>query len=178
MKRVFYFIRFILLGFFAFGSAHAQDSGDVNLEKLQAHFILKFTSYIEWPSSSDAFTIGVLSNPELYNTMKEVFEGKKVAGRAVVLEHLDKLDGKHNKKNYSIIHAKQIDVSLVKELNLLNSAGLLTISQDPSGLQGRALINFYVSNDGKLRFEIDNSKAEQHQLKINSRLLNLAKNSK
>lgn len=159
--------------------AFPKNANDINLEKLQAAFILKFTNYIEWPARKSPFAIAVLNNPELYNSMKEVFEGKTINEQVVTLIHLDKLEHKRDKNiNFNIICIKHINSALAKELSQLGTSGLLTITQDPNGPNEHTVINFYVTDEGKLRFDIDNSKAESHQLKINSRLLNLARNSK
>ena len=148
---------------------------EVELEKLKAVFIYKFTNYIEWPKTGGDFNVGVVDSPKTYEAMKEVFEGKSIAGRKVTLSSLKKPN-----KNvpYDILYIQHIDTEVQSELGQLKSSGLLIITQSEKGRHEKAAINFYLDADDKLSFEIDNERAIQHDIKINSRLLNLSRNRK
>ena len=148
-----------------------------SLEKLQAAFILKFTNYIEWPyqPKETPFTIAVLKDQAMYDALSESFAGKSIAERVVKVEKVEKFD---KDSSYQIIFIKNQGQEGVKRLHNVKSSGLLSISVDPSGIQQDVVVNFYLADQDKLRFEINNEEANARELKINSRLLNLAKSSK
>lgn len=148
---------------------------EASLEKLQAAFIFKFTNYIEWPAQdSGTFTIGVYDNPEMFEAIKEAFAGKTVKNQPVAVSALKKLD---KGTSFNILLLKNSVAAQSKDLLQLKKSGLLTVSYNPEGIAENVVINFYMSQNN-LRFEIDNVKAGENNLKINSRLLNLAKSSK
>lgn len=148
----------------------------VSYENLQAAYIHKFTNYIEWPANkSHNFVIGVVDNPEAYEALKKELDGSMIENRRVQVVKLDKIDP--NDK-YDILHVTKIDRHILKEIPRTPLKNTSIISQDPQGLNEHALINFFMEDSGKLRFDINQAKATQLDIRINSRLLNLARKIK
>lgn len=144
-------------------------------EELQAAYIQKFINYIEWPqSNSSQFVIAVLHNENEYVAMKNALQGKQIQGRTVVVEHIRTPD---LSQNIQMLHVKEMDLSTVKELQKFNKSPILVISQDLEELSKEVVINFFLEN-GKLRFDINVEKANNINIKINSRLLKLARKIK
>lgn len=167
-------LKFIfLLLIFSSLKVHASD---VSFEGLQAVYIHKFSNYIEWPKQKNSnFVVAVLDNPEIYQAMRELFEGKLIDNRPAIILNLKKID---KNERYDILHINEMDGVLIKEIKPISEQDILIISQDPQGLNEYVSINFFLETDGKLRFDINLSRANQNHLKINSRLLNLARNLK
>ncbi len=148
---------------------------EVRVERLEAAFVQKFTHYIEWPArGSDQFTIGVMGGGESLAALREAFEGKSVGPRAVTVKAVSRLE---KGEQYDIIHVGDASPAM-KELKNLSPEGLLVISRTSGGMPDGSIINFYVADQGKLRFQIDGESAAKRGLKINSRLLNLAKEAR
>ncbi len=170
MKAVFnYFISWLVLLSFSTNSF----AKDVNPESLQAAYIQKFIHYIEWPAfDGDKFTIAVYQNPAMAEAIGQAFGNSVVLGKQVQVVNIEKVD---KKTNYNIIHVQKIDQGLSKEILQLKLHGILIITQSDSGLDNNAQINFFFDNEGKLRFDINQTSSLVHGLKINSRLLNLAR---
>lgn len=144
-------------------------------EELQAAYIQKFINYIEWPASSNSqFMIAVYQNENEFEAMKGALEGKKIQDRSAVVVHLTKFD---HTQNYEIVHVKTFDHSTAKELHKLLNKPTLVIAQDLEALTKEVVINFFLEN-GKLRFDINIERANEINLKINSRLLKLARKLK
>lgn len=149
---------------------------EVSYENLQAAYIHKFTNYIEWPNTkSHNFVIGVVSNPDAYEALRNELDGAMIENRRVKVIKLDKIDP--NEK-YDILHVTKIDRDILKEIPRTPLKNASIISQDPQGLNEHALINFFMEDSGKLRFDINKAKATQLDIRINSRLLNLARKIK
>jgi len=145
-------------------------------EELQAAYIQKFINYIEWPPIDDPyFIIAVFGNPKEFESLRKIFDDKKISNRQAVVVHLPKLDLTNR---YDIIHIKDIDTKTEKELQKLENKPVLIISQDLKTISKEVTINFFLEEEGKLRFDINNQKALKSKIKINSRLLNLARKLK
>lgn len=149
---------------------------NVNPESLQAAYIQKFINYIDWPPSvDDKFTIAVLNNPPMHEALTAAFTNGVVLGKQVQIIHIDKIE---KKASYNILHISKVDQGLIKELAQLNLQGLLIVSQSESGSSEHVQISFFFDEQKKLRFDINQTSALEHSLKINSRLLNLARSLK
>ena len=151
-------------------------TSEVSYETLQAAYIHKFTNYIEWSANKkESFKIGVLNNSDAFLALKEELAGKMIDNRQVVVLDIKKID-KNNE--YDILHISKMDESISKQMSDQSLTKTLFISQDPKGLNEHTLINFFMEDSGKLRFDINQNKASQLNIKINSRLLNLARKMK
>ena len=83
------------------------------------------------------------------------------------IESLDNLSA-------DILIVQNLNPQTSEKLAQLSTDGVLVVSMADEAATMGSVINFYVDN-GKLRFEINNKKAQANGLKINSRLLKLAK---
>lgn len=148
----------------------------VNPESLQAAYIQKFINYIDWPvSSEDKFTIAVLNNQPMYEALTEAFTNGVVLGKQVQVIYIERIE---KKAVYNILHISRIDSGLIKDLSQSKLQGLLVVGKIESGSSDHLQISFHLDVDGKLRFDINQTSALEHGLKINSRLLNLARSLK
>ena len=149
---------------------------DVNQVSLQAAYVKKFIDYIEWPAiSQEKFAIGIVNYPAMVKAINETFAEKVISGKSVEISHLEKVDPK---VNYNILIFNQLPEGSLKILSKVEKRGLLVISFDDSGNMEYAQINFFLDQEGKLRFDINQTSTLEHGLKINSRLLNLARSLK
>lgn len=141
-----------------------------DLERLQSLYIQKIIHYVEWPANgSDRFTIAIYDNEKLFTALTETFNEKVINGKTV---HVVKADKSLKIGNVHIVCAQQSE-----KFKLLPAQGVLYITTDTSGLQGKSILNFF-EEEGKLRFDINQSKASESNLRINSRLLKLARTLK
>lgn len=150
--------------FLSLSSAHA---GEIDLARLQTAFIEKMIHYVEWPQyEGDSFVIAFRQDDRAFLSALQELEDNLVLGKDVKI-----YDGEKPKKP---------QVLLLKTTNSQKfsaSSGTLIITQDPVGLSDESMINFFVE-EGKLRFDINHTLAQQKGLKINSRLLKLARHVK
>lgn len=152
-------------------------------EKTQFHseydlklvFIEKFTQFIDWPESSNlsskkSFIIGIYgSNPfgEYLNYLKK----RTIKGLPVKIELLNNLNEIQDQNLLFISSDKSDEINEI--IDYLKNKPILTISDSPSGEKKGVLINFYLEND-KVKFYINNQKANNCNLMIHSPLLKIA----
>lgn len=152
---------FALSLFLSLFSAHA---GEIDLARLQTAFIEKMIHYVEWPHfEGDSFVIVFRQDDRALLSALQELEDNLVLGKDVKISEGDR--------------PKNPQVLLLKTINsqkFSSSTGTLVITQDPEGLSDNSMINFFVE-EGKLRFDINHTLAQQKGLKINSRLLKLAR---
>lgn len=173
MKR-FYKILFIAMALLAVSATSF--AKEVNPESLQAAYIQKFINYIDWPPSpDDKFTIAVLNNQSMYEALTKAFLNGVVLGKQVNVIDIEKIE---KNVSYNIIHVSKADQSFLKELKHLNRQGLLVIGHHELGACDGIQICFFFDGEQKLRFDINQTLALENSLKINSRLLNLARSLK
>ena len=143
-------------------------------EKLKTVFIYNFTKYIQWPvaSDSDNFVIGVVGRTKLTKELEELAKVKKVGNKIIQVMKLE---------NPS--EAEGVNILVISESSSDQLSGakasyqgqpILIVCEEEGLVQAGAGINF-ISEDGRLHFEISKSNIEAHSLKVSSQLLSLGK---
>ena len=150
-------------------------SQDATAPELKAAFLLNFARFTIWPDN--ALPIGaplmfcVSGDDRIADAIEELARRQQIQDRAI------------------LVHRVKADVAAVCHL-LYSSAGqlgrdrpllrtlaaspVLTVSDSPEFTKAGGIVNFYVDN-GKMRFAMNPKAAERAQLKISSKLLNLAR---
>lgn len=163
---------YLLLSFKTEGTTQISNEADV-----KAAFIINFTKYIEWNSSSldksDVFKIGVLGDTPIYQSLKEL-SAKKVKNKQIEVLFFQ--------NSSSLQECHLLYVSSNMTLNDLKSSSnsvkcknALVIGDKKDALVNGASINFVAVGD-QLKFEINLQNINKNQLKVSSQLLQLATN--
>ena len=170
-------LRFLALAAFACASFAASAQGDVqaSANSVRAAFLFKFGSYVEWPpaaATGAAFTLGVVEDDALADTLASLVAGRSVGGRPVAVRKLDAgdaLDG------LAVVYIGPVGRRQLAELLAsLRARPTLVVTEADDALALGSTINFVVV-DGKLRFDVSLAPARAGGLKISSRLLAVAR---
>lgn len=138
------------------------------LEHLEAIYIQKIINYVEWPESrSEEFVIAVAGQEKLREKLEEIFK-TPIAGKSV------KIIPYQRKESAA---ASQILCLFSSKTSIPSHSGVLVITHKQGGIPDGAIINF-VLEEGKLRFDINNTEAQRRKIRINARLLKLARTLK
>ena len=137
-------------------------------------FIYNFSKYIEWPAvDKDEFVITVVGNDMAYREMLDIVEKKKtLKNRKLVV-----------KKSKSINDAGTSDVLFVtkseklspSEVKAQQKQGTLIITEHNDMAETASHINFILTKDSKIGFELNSALAEAAGLKVSNSLAGLAK---
>lgn len=144
--------------------------------QVKAAFLYNFAKFIEWPDAAfddttSPFIIGVLGEDPFGITLEQAVSGKTIRGRKLVIRRF--IRGQ-------LVNAHILFISSSEEKNLgqilenMRGSNILTVGNMERFARGGGAINF-VMKGNKVRFEINIAAAERVGLKINSRLLRLAK---
>ncbi|MGA2868003.1 MAG: YfiR family protein [Verrucomicrobiota bacterium] len=159
----------------AANSALAQESSPLQYQ-VEAVFLFNFAKYVDWPAAAFTnatapITIGVLGTDPFGGSLQHMVEGKSIAGRSFVIKHLA-TDG--DLSGCQILFISDSEAARMGEiLNKAAALPILTVGEDEAFAEDGGIINFVIK-DGKVRLEIDLTKARKNGLTISSRLLAVA----
>jgi YfiR/HmsC-like len=139
--------------------------------EIKAAYLYNFIKYVDWPSSGDTITIGVLGgNP--FGTALAPLNGKIVKGRRLLIKEVDSL---RDAQKCQIIFVSSSEKERLQEIfENLKNARVLTVGETQGFANSGGIINF-VEENNKVHFEINADAARRTGLNISSELLKLAK---
>ncbi len=141
--------------------------------KMHTVFIFSFTRYIQWPASYNGgeFEILVLGDSPIVEELKAMAQAKKVGDRNIKVTRINSPD-EIRKCNILFVPAaqsSQIDEVLTK----VTSQSILIVTEEP-GLGAKGSNVNFITRDGKLAFELNQSAATRQGLKVSNELSRLA----
>lgn len=154
---------------------------DNPIYKIKAIYLEKFSNFISWPEESKIedtqlnFKITVIGDNPFNGVLKEIYlENKiKILNKNVELNYISNTD---EIKNCHILFITDSANSLIDDiLQKVENKPVLLIADTPGMAKKGAHINFYITDDGKLHFEINKNMAAISNIRISSRLLRIAK---
>jgi hypothetical protein len=162
--------------------------------QVKAAFLYNFMNFVDWPEeklsdSNEPIIIGIIGSDPFGDAFEPV-KNKKVKGKNVVIRRFEGLkeqkesDEKDREELNQEIEAirechvlficRSEEKKLKKTINLVKENNVLTVSDIEGFLEAGGIINF-VTEDQKVRFEINVTAAKRAKVKIRSQLLRLAK---
>ena len=147
--------------------------------QIKAAFLYNFANFIDWPDGSfsdktSPIILGVLGK-DPFGRILNPAEGKVIKNRKLTIKRFESLE------DFEVCHILFISSSekenLKRILAKLNSFGVLTVGDTGGFTQRGGVINFF-KKDNKVRLEINLDAAKDGDLKISSKLLNVAKITK
>jgi hypothetical protein len=144
-----------------------------DLPKAQSMFIYNFSRLIEWPASykTGPFIIGVMGSSSIVEELKSYTMGKSVGSQPIMVKTFK------NATEISACHILFIPFSETRQMQnilpQLASKNSLVITEKNGALEQGSAINFLVIGD-KLKFELSPSNATKYDIKISSKLNEMA----
>ena len=136
---------------------------------IKSEFVLRFPEFVEWPTpATDRRPLSLCLSPAhpFGQNVKDSVSAQPRARRIVVHELRDR----ESVRTCDVIYVAPADLSILDETADLP---ILTVGDQPNFCQRGGIINLLVI-DGRVRFEIDLSRAKRSGLKMDSQLLRLA----
>ena len=151
--------------------------GHASSVRIKAAYLYRFGAFVQWPddmfSTADApLVIGVLGADALADELATLIGGRSLQGRPIAVRRLR--DGDIPPGVHMLFIGQR---ATGREAELLASArGLhvLTVTDDASPEVPRGMINF-VTDDGRVRFDVCLKAAQDANLGISARLLAVAR---
>lgn len=142
---------------------------------VKAAFLHKFASFVEWPAGvldtpESQLRIGVLGDEQVYQDLAELTRDRGRDGRqvtAVLLLPGDSFAGLH------ILYARG-DAARIASVWSRVPEGVLTVADSQGAHPPGSVLSFYLE-DGRVRFGASQQAAARQKLRLNARLLSVAK---
>ena len=151
---------------FAGAPTHAQDSLET---AVKATYLYKFAPFVTWPQRPGPFVICVVGRDPFGPVLDQAVAGQSINGRPVVIARVDMV-GRGSSCDIAYIGGSSMQ-SVQGALDAIHNTSMLTVTDEG---RPRGIIDFTVQ-DGRVRFRIDQARAQANGLTISSKLLNLAR---
>jgi hypothetical protein len=144
-----------------------------DLSRAQSMFIYNFSRLIEWPANykTGPFIIAVMGNSNIIDELKTYTTGKSVGSQPIMIKSFK------TPAEISACHILFIPFSETKQmisiLPQLASKNTLIITEKNGAIEQGSAINFVVIGD-KLKFELSPNNATKYEIKISSKLNEMA----
>jgi hypothetical protein len=148
-------------------------NSQTDIPRAQAMFIYNFSRLIEWPANykSGPFIIGVLGASTTLSELETYTVNKTVGTQPIQVKKFNEVS------EIGVCHILFVPFSKTKQLSLINQTlgnkSTLIICEKNGAIEEGAAVNFVVVGD-KLKFEIKPSNAESKQIKLSSKLSEMA----
>lgn len=155
----------------AFAQSESRD-----VDEVKAAFVLKFVKFVEWPEGAfetpDApLRIGIAGNRKLYEALSELATAEKGEGRTFEVIYSE--DARGLGKCQVAFFGRELAGTVTAALDQLGAGSVLTIGDSDEFTSSGGVIRLY-EKSRKISMEINVSAADRAELKISSKLLELA----
>ena len=173
-------LRFALLGaWLASNCGNARAEADVRPSEYQikAAFLCKFGNFVDWPPEVFAgigapFIIAVAGADDVTEEVMRAAAGLLIDGRPIVVRKLRRGDSIADVRILFV--ARSAESQLRDWLAIAKPLPVLTVTESDQGLALGSIVNFVVV-DNKVRFDIAMPPSEPSAVRVNSRLLGVAR---
>ena len=157
-------------------SPSSSPAADEPLEyQVKAAFLLNFTKFVEWPAtafenSDSPISICILGDDPFGSTLDKIVEGETVEGRKVTIQRIKRAPPP---KSCPVVFVSKPGKDIAAVLSGLGP-GVLTVGEGDTFLHASGMIAFVIENR-RVRFDINQTSAENAGLKLSSKLLTVAR---
>lgn len=154
-------------------------AGDLGPSEYQvkAAFLYNFAKFVKWPENAFSDTnspivIGILGEDPFGPSLDLAVQGKTINGHPLIVRTVGNINEAAGACQVLFV-CKKPKRNLVQLIAALRHAGILTVGDTEHFIDAGGMINF-VSDDSKVRFEINDLEARRAGLTISSKLLSVA----
>ena len=136
-------------------------------------FVYNFMKYVEWPEeqSKGDFVVGVYGESPVVKELETLAAAKKLKGRNIVVK---KVASDAEAQNCHLVYVVPSKSGTVKTFSDGTKGKPVLIVAEREGLAKKgAGLSFVTMEDDQLKFDINKSSIEQHNLKIPQALIQL-----
>jgi len=155
---------------FTFASPYVWGSASALETKIKAAYLYNFTKFVDWPQSSGKTIRICVSGDSQITKMLEDLASKQGEKKEFSIQPITKSEV----ETCDILYISGNDREVKNILELVKEHDVLTVSDNDRFYDHGGIVTFF-SENGKIRFQINLEAARKTNLKISSKLLELAK---
>ncbi len=157
-------------------SSSAQENQTTSEYELKAASLYNFTKFIEWPAESftspkTPFVIGIAGENPFNGALERSVKDKSYGDHPITVRQVTTPSEFQRCQVLFVTRSERKKIGDI--FKAVRRSSVLTVGETDRFLQSGGMINF-VTENGKVRFEINHDAAQRAQLKISSKLLGLA----
>ena len=142
---------------------------------IKATYLDKFAPFVAWPSPTaefpdGSFTLCAVGDDALGGLLDRAAAGQQVDSHPIVIRHFPSVSGN---PGCSVMYLTGPASQVAADLAAVRGQPVLTVTDGATDPAATGVINFIIEN-GRVRFDIDNTAAAADGLTISSKLLSLA----
>lgn len=145
---------------------------------VKATYLYKLVPFVEWPADAPAgapLPLCVIGDDPFGPLLELAVSGQRIGDREVTVRRMSAV---RPDESCEIAYlAGSSEQSVAEALDVLRGAPVLSVTDSAQGSDAKGVVHFVIQND-RVRFEIDAQAASASGLKISSKLLDLAVNSR
>ena len=177
-RHLLFWLTAVAMGWVLIGVGHpvalGQNSKPTEYE-VKATYLYKFGRFVEWPAKAESefFSICVLGQDPFGPALNAIIANETIAGKSVVAK---RIPAPQDAVNCRVLFIGSSENTRLKQiLTTLRDTSVLTVSDLPEFTQHGGMVQF-ISEGGRVRFEVNLATAERAGLTLSSELLKVAIN--
>jgi YfiR/HmsC-like len=143
--------------------------------QVKAAYLYNFGKFVRWESAgvgnSDSLGICILGKDPFGSVLDSTVAGESIEGKKITVKRLAKIQ-EANQCSILFIGSSE-ESRLAPILSAAQRSGMLTVSDIPHFAEDGGIIGF-ITQQGKIRFEVNREAAEQSHVVLSSELLKVA----
>jgi hypothetical protein len=149
-------------------------AADLTDVQLRAGYLYNFAQFVEWPQAPRQganLLIGVIGDDAFAAAASRLLDGRNAGGRKIAVRAVD---GSDELERIAMLYVGlDDDRAVATTLVRIGRAPVLTVGDSPRFTELGGIVRLYTEG-AKLRFEINVNRSQHSNLRISSKLLNLA----
>lgn len=143
----------------------AQGSSD----QVKTLFVFNFSRYIKWPDATNNITIGVLGKDDAIMKAFNTMAAKKssASNKITVVQFSNPAEA----SKYHMVYIPESNSNALAALGDLKNTLVIT---EKEGLAKKGSCINFITENGKIRFEINKNRVDNTNLKVSGQLMGLA----
>lgn len=144
--------------------------------RVKAAFLFNFAKFTTWPTAKVAapdapLYLCVQGSSAMGGVLQETVRGRAIEGHAI--EVLAAMRAEELRDCHVVYVGAAGDAGIAAELDALVSHGVLSV-HEASTTQSAGVIRFFLSDGGRVRFEVNVTAASREQLVLSAKLLEVS----
>lgn len=165
MKKILYTLLFVFC-FTGIGTAQTTNY------QVYSVFVMSIARYSSWPASAGEFKITVIGKSKDYDELLKVSQTKDVNGKKIVVSQAEDVS---QIGDCNIVYVSDNKSGTLDEIAKKFEGKPVMIITEREGLYKKgASFSFVITEDSKLRFDINKTDLDKKQIKISQNLTSLA----
>jgi hypothetical protein len=146
--------------------------------EVKAAFLFHFARLTEWPEAAapkdQPFVVAIIGEDPFGPTLERVLASQTVEGRPLQIRRVATAEALGERPHIAFISASHHD-EVGRVLRHFRGQPVLTVSEMEGFGERGGIVNFVVTAEGRVRFEINVREADASGLKLSSQVLKLAR---